>query len=249
MLTFAVKDVITSEAPLICQQVNCRGVMGAGVARAIRKRYPEVFRPYKELCDAAKCNNRVAFGSNLYVTCNDGRIIGNFFSQDGYGLGLQTHYDLLANSFKNTRCYAEDAGINHIAMPFGIGCGLAGGDWERVIHDLVAVFSDSPINVELCMLEPNYHLFWRDARIRIDSIDKNNNILRATLDNLTFTAPLTFFCQSDDKGPMLPVSDIREGQTLFFDGVSGYWKIDEEATEASAEHIKNLWGSLNFTNK
>lgn len=37
---------------VVCHQVNCMGVMGAGLAKQVRNRYPGVYRAYKELCDA-----------------------------------------------------------------------------------------------------------------------------------------------------------------------------------------------------
>jgi hypothetical protein len=36
-------DIFTSSAQVIVNPVNCRGVMGAGLARAFKQRYPEMF--------------------------------------------------------------------------------------------------------------------------------------------------------------------------------------------------------------
>lgn len=38
------------ELTYICQQVNCRGVMGAGLALQIRNKWPVVYRRYLGLC-------------------------------------------------------------------------------------------------------------------------------------------------------------------------------------------------------
>jgi len=37
------KDITTVEIGVMVSQVNCRGVMGAGVAKAIRDRWPIVY--------------------------------------------------------------------------------------------------------------------------------------------------------------------------------------------------------------
>lgn len=39
---------------VICHQVNCQGVMGAGLAKQIRIRWPEVYVDYKKLLKTRK---------------------------------------------------------------------------------------------------------------------------------------------------------------------------------------------------
>ena len=43
ILTFPERD----EDTIICHQVNCKGVMGAGLAKQIRDKWPVVFDEYK----------------------------------------------------------------------------------------------------------------------------------------------------------------------------------------------------------
>lgn len=33
---------------VVCHQVNCKGVMGAGLAKQIREKHPEVYEAYKK---------------------------------------------------------------------------------------------------------------------------------------------------------------------------------------------------------
>lgn len=35
-------DILKSKADIICQQVNCKGAMGAGLAKQIKEKYPKV---------------------------------------------------------------------------------------------------------------------------------------------------------------------------------------------------------------
>ena len=77
-------DLLTADVKIRGHQVNCRGVMGAGIAKQVREKYPEAFEQYKALCDQ--------FGSSLlghtqFVTCHDGTIIANMFAQDGFEIG------------------------------------------------------------------------------------------------------------------------------------------------------------------
>ena len=39
---------------VICHQVNCQGVMGAGIAKQIRARWPEVYEDYKKTIENAE---------------------------------------------------------------------------------------------------------------------------------------------------------------------------------------------------
>ena len=44
------ENVATTDADLIVNTVNTVGVMGAGVAKAVKERFPEVMGPYQEKC-------------------------------------------------------------------------------------------------------------------------------------------------------------------------------------------------------
>ena len=52
MLTIPIRsgNILHSGADIIVQQVNCRGVMGAGLAKQIATRYPDVLAMYKKYC-------------------------------------------------------------------------------------------------------------------------------------------------------------------------------------------------------
>lgn len=43
-------NLFDSNADIIAHQVNCQGIMGSGVARQIKKKYPEVFNMYEDMC-------------------------------------------------------------------------------------------------------------------------------------------------------------------------------------------------------
>lgn len=51
MIIYKDGDILTSTADVICHQVNCKGVMGAGLAKQIKQKYPAVFKLYKKRCD------------------------------------------------------------------------------------------------------------------------------------------------------------------------------------------------------
>jgi O-acetyl-ADP-ribose deacetylase (regulator of RNase III) len=123
-------DLLDVTEGLIAHQVNCRGVMGAGIARSIAKRYPEVEEMYRRQC--AIFDPLDLLGSCLVVTATaDGSVtdnlwVANVFAQLNTGRGLQTDYGALRESLRLAR---STYGALTLNVPYSMGCGLAGGDW------------------------------------------------------------------------------------------------------------------------
>lgn len=148
MVVYKNGDILTSTADAICHQVNCKGVMGAGLAKQIKQKYPTVFAFYKARCDedarARKISGisksgllglaQVCYKENYRVgEVKDKQMIVNLFAQDGYGRDRQyTDYDALRVCLKNlSRLLSSRA--TTIAVPYQMGCGLGGGDWNIVL--------------------------------------------------------------------------------------------------------------------
>lgn len=128
---------------IILQQVNCQGAMNSGIARQIRNRYPDVFTSYKKMCDEHKDNTSELLGSVDYFIAPD-YLIANCFGQDRYGREKRhTSYAALRECFskiaENEEC--------RIGIPYKIGCGLGGGDWEIVSHIISDVFKNMDVKI------------------------------------------------------------------------------------------------------
>lgn len=122
-------DVLKAEQPIICHAVNCQGVMGGGVALAIKNKYPRVFQEYVRRCRAAE-TARGLLGLVTETVCEDGKLIVNMFTQCGFGRGIMhTDYDALKSCLEKL---AKFYPLLDKAMPYGICCGLGGGDWKAV---------------------------------------------------------------------------------------------------------------------
>jgi O-acetyl-ADP-ribose deacetylase (regulator of RNase III) len=145
----------------IVQQVNCKGVMGAGLARQIRNRWPVVKEEYVSFCRGRK----QLLGQMLPIqTYPGGPVICNCFGQDGYGSGRNyTDYQALKDTLEKVRELAFETTQNmprlkdhiNIAIPYGIGCGLAGGDWNTVFEIINTVFrecDENSIRTFICQL-------------------------------------------------------------------------------------------------
>ena len=46
MISYHSGDIFDSNCNIICHQVNCMGVMGAGLAKQVKKKCPDAFRRY-----------------------------------------------------------------------------------------------------------------------------------------------------------------------------------------------------------
>lgn len=111
---------------IIAHQVNCRRVMGAGLALAIRRVYPKHYTDYLETSPelGAICVTEIT--PSLYVA--------GIYGQDNFGRGeAQTDYDALRSGFVKLRAFSESKNLP-VYLPYMIGCGLAGGDWKTVLR-------------------------------------------------------------------------------------------------------------------
>ena len=137
-------DLFQTHAKYICHQVNCQARMGSGVAKQVRAKYPEVYNAYVGFCN----EERNVFGRTQFAQANDGKVIVNMFAQSNYGYDgkLYTDYTAFQSCLKRIKLTVP-AGET-IAMPFKIGCGLGGGDWN-VIFGLIQKELSDKYTVEL----------------------------------------------------------------------------------------------------
>lgn len=77
-------DVTAPIRGIIGHGVNCQGVMGSGVALAIRNKFPKAYDEYKALCDAT-ADKRNLLGTVQLVQINEDLYIANMFTQFSFG--------------------------------------------------------------------------------------------------------------------------------------------------------------------
>ena len=156
MNSFTIKhitgNVLDSDAPIIAHQVNCTGVMGAGVAKCIRERYPNIMFTYSRWCKTYDSN---LLGMVLDYCTENNQIIANCFAQDKTGSGRQTNYEAFYSCLENIRKSFDYYGFEHrIAFPYKIGCGLGGGDWDVILAMIKSVFGhDGDYTIELWSID------------------------------------------------------------------------------------------------
>ena len=134
MITFLSGDVLDSSSHYIVDQVNNQGVMNRGLAGQIRKKYPGIFEGYRQVCQEYSWEEKKRDGIVYFYQPHPGRVICSVFGQDRYGTDRQyTDYDALSAGLETVARNCRN-GINpSVAIPYGLGCGLGGGDWETVL--------------------------------------------------------------------------------------------------------------------
>ena len=79
-------DITTITKGVIMHQVNCQNVMGAGVAKALYTKYPQVKEQFHQLATQPEYNTpQKRFGLVQLVKINEQLVILNSFSQLNYG--------------------------------------------------------------------------------------------------------------------------------------------------------------------
>lgn len=136
-------DLLQAKEDIIAHQVNCQGVMGSGVAKQIREKFPDAYSDYKTMVDyhkKAEGGTKELLGKVQAVKINS-KWICNIFGQHAYGHDgkLYTSTDSLYEAFKTIRTYAERVGLS-VALPYMIGCYRGGADWKLVEDLLLKAF-------------------------------------------------------------------------------------------------------------
>lgn len=131
------KDIFEAGPGVIAHQVNCHGVMGAGIAFQIKSKLPLAYVHYAEACADGPDG---LLGKCQIVSVGNDRFVANLFGQRDYGSdSVQTDYAALEKALATAYKFADESECS-LYIPWKIGCGLAGGDWDVVseIIDRVA---------------------------------------------------------------------------------------------------------------
>ena len=133
-------DLLQCEENIIVHGCNRQGVMGSGVAKLIKAKYPSAFDIYYE---AVKSGEHL--GSSSFAAQDDGKLIINALTQEYYGRMegvVYVDYVAIRAVMKDLNWFAEQVASEDqphegyylaIAMP-KIGAGLGGGSWDIIAH-------------------------------------------------------------------------------------------------------------------
>lgn len=124
---------------VICHQVNCKGVMGTGVAEQVKNNYPDVFQEYQSHCRRHPIEKLK--GTCLLSRTPSGYLVANLFGQVSYGRNVcHTDLDLLRTAFLDlfSKCDEDEV----IFVPYMIGAELGGGKVIDVFRLLLEISNE-----------------------------------------------------------------------------------------------------------
>jgi len=153
MIKTVKKDITTVTHGNIAHQVNCQGVMGAGVAAAIARKWPVVKKAYLETFPL-DCPSDTLLGRVQWVRVSDTLHVANIFGQDKFGGDGKLYTDLDSLRYGLHTLFIVCENVDEPLYLPKIGSGLGGADWDTevfpIIHEL---HGDHPIDLTICEWE------------------------------------------------------------------------------------------------
>src|SRR5690554_1972745 len=145
MTKVLVGDIFNSEMETLVNTVNCVGVMGKGIAKEFKSRYPDMFLEYKNMCD----RKQIKLGELSIHEVNDifskRRIIN--FPTKGHWKSPSKLSDIIQGLDYFINNY-QPWNITSIAFP-PLGCGNGGLKWSYVGKIMYQKLKDLPIDIEI----------------------------------------------------------------------------------------------------
>ena len=140
-------SILEATEDYLIHQCNCHSTSAAGLASAIFARYPYA-DTYSDRGEATQPGT---------ISVHDGdRSVVNLYAQRypgraGHGDDSEEQRQVWFRD--GLAAVGQVAGLNSVAMPYGIGCGLAGGSWP-VYHDMIRDFATAHPHLQVTL----YHL-------------------------------------------------------------------------------------------
>lgn len=142
-------DITKVKAGIIVHGCNAQGVMGSGVAKQLRAKYPTIFEDYLDELHTMSEKKVVPLGQVVWsdIPGNASLVIANAITQEFYGRDSRKYvsYDALDLAMARVADVARRAG-DHIHIPYLIGAGLGGGTAEIIIEIIRAHTKNLVVN-------------------------------------------------------------------------------------------------------
>ncbi len=130
-ITYVDYNLFDSDAQVLVNTVNTVGVMGKGIAKEFKKRYPKMFEKYKDLCNKGKFKTGELLPYNIP---GSDKMILNFPTKRHWRGKSRIEY--IESGLKKFAQTYEEKGITSISFPM-LGCSNGGLDWETQVKPLM----------------------------------------------------------------------------------------------------------------
>lgn len=137
---FAAKDL-----PALGHGCNCAGAMGKGIALEFKKRYPDMYKAYRELCLAGEFNL-----GDVFVWEAE-QIIFNLATQKRPG--SQADIQAIETALQKMVTICDEKGIEKVGLP-KMGAGLGQLEWETVEKVIKSVVENTMMTIMIFEYQP-----------------------------------------------------------------------------------------------
>lgn len=149
-------DIKKDQAQLLVNTVNTVGVMGAGVAKAVRLRYPEIMPPYQAACRSEDPRRRLEPGTLHLYNAPDGRLVVNMATKRDWR--DPSEYDWVGAGlvYLNRLLCEKRTDIRSVLLP-PPGCGHGGLDWadvNRMVRTYLRPAAERGVELRVSAEEP-----------------------------------------------------------------------------------------------
>ncbi len=154
-----------NEINVIAHSCNTRNIMGAGIAKQIKDRYPQAYEADTKAFNIEydKDGQYVHWlGKFSKAELDDRKYIYNMYTQATIGTGREVDYEKFWQALKRVEQDLYEMNVSKheydgspppiIGLPYGISCGLAGGNWGIIKAMIEDIFANSPIKCYIVKL-------------------------------------------------------------------------------------------------
>lgn len=127
--------------------VNCEGLMGAGIAKPFKEKFPLMYDQYALMCKRGMLNP----GDYMPFYVGNGRWVYNIASQRKPGADARVR--ALVNGTVGALVHARQWGVKEIALP-RIGCGIGGLDYDSEVRPALERISYSFLGTDIIVVTP-----------------------------------------------------------------------------------------------
>ena len=153
MIEYIKMDITKATMGLVAHGVNCQQTMGSGVAVAIKKKWPQVYKSYMQYVPEGD----TLLGSCDIIQINEYLSVANCYTQNlyGYGGGKYAHPDAVRQSLLASfqHCDMLD---DPLYMP-RIGCARGGLSWHDDVFPIITELNEKfdRVDVFVCDFQPD----------------------------------------------------------------------------------------------
>ncbi|OZQ64380.1 macro domain-containing protein [Paenibacillus odorifer] len=187
MLKYSEGTVFNSPAKTIVNTINCYGVMGAGIAKEFKMRYPEMYKDYVLRCQEKK----VSVGHPYLFEYSHNQWILNFPTKNHWK--FPSKMDFIESGLRYFVDNYQRRDFQSIAFP-KLGTNNGGLEWNKVKELMEYYLSKLDIDVYICtdekkeaegieklMIDLLNRIDIKDIKKKVKLTDKQMNVLNELL--------------------------------------------------------------------